>query len=257
MIINERHTVLSEDYKIRSTQVNLNNHLGLYGILGMLQDAAAEHAESLGFGYTQLVKKGFFWALLQQKLKMDEWPKWNETITIQTWTKPIEGVYAVREFEIFHNGKKIGECASLWITISIESRRPIDLSKEQEIFCPRTDYSLDLKTNRVQLPENMQLIQNRKVQISDLDVNLHVNNVKYTKWVLDMVPLDQNKDFFVREYEINFLSETFLGDEVEGYMSKPKQIGEWQAETFFYGKKINQDKPAFISKWIAEKIRKK
>ena len=63
-------TIFTETYKVRSTQVNLNNQLGLYGLLGMLQDIAAEHAAYLGFGYKQLVQKGFFWALIQQKLKM-------------------------------------------------------------------------------------------------------------------------------------------------------------------------------------------
>ena len=42
--------IFTETYKVRSTQVNLNNQLGLYGVLGMLQDVAAEHADALGFG---------------------------------------------------------------------------------------------------------------------------------------------------------------------------------------------------------------
>ena len=33
-------TIFTETYKVRSTQVNLNNQLGLYGVLGMLQDIA-------------------------------------------------------------------------------------------------------------------------------------------------------------------------------------------------------------------------
>ena len=40
----EDKTIFTETYKVRSTQVNLNNQLGLYGVLGMLQDIAAEHA---------------------------------------------------------------------------------------------------------------------------------------------------------------------------------------------------------------------
>ena len=44
----EDKTIFTETYKVRSTQVNLNNQLGLYGVLGMLQDIAAEHASLLG-----------------------------------------------------------------------------------------------------------------------------------------------------------------------------------------------------------------
>ena len=81
----DNKTIFTETYKVRSTQVNLNNQLGLYGVLGMLQDIAAEHASYLGFGYRQLIQKGFFWALVQQKLKMTRWPEWNEQITVHTW----------------------------------------------------------------------------------------------------------------------------------------------------------------------------
>ena len=40
----DNKTIFTETYKVRSTQVNLNNQLGLYGVLGMLQDIAAEQA---------------------------------------------------------------------------------------------------------------------------------------------------------------------------------------------------------------------
>lgn len=250
---NDKQVIFSDNYKVRSTQVNLNNNLGLYGILGMLQDVAVEHSQSLGFGLNQLLQKGFIWVLTQQKLKMNRWPEWNEVITISTWSLPAQGAYVVREFEIFHKGEKIGECSSLWITIDIKTRRPIDLSASKENFYPRIDYTLDFKTNRVQMPENMKLVQNRKVQVSDLDVYLHVNNVKYTKWVLDMMSIAQQKEYLTKEYEINFLSETHLGDQVEGYRSEPIWLENNQMQTFFCGRKVGQDKPAFISKWTVER----
>ena len=118
----DNKTIFTETYKVRSTQVNLNNQLGLYGVLGMLQDIAAEHASYLGFGYRQLIQKGFFWALVQQKLKMTRWPEWNEQITVHTWSLPIQGVYAFREFELYCKGEKIGESSSTWITMDIKSR---------------------------------------------------------------------------------------------------------------------------------------
>ena len=249
-------TIFTEKYKVRSTQVNLNNHLGLYGILGMLQDIAAEHAAHLGFGYKELIQKGFFWALTQQKLKMKRYPKWNENVTIKTWSLPIEGVYAFREFEIFHDEEKIGECSSTWITLDIKTRKPIDLTDQQPVFKPRTDSSLNFKTERIILPETMHLASVFRVKTSDLDVNLHVNNVKYTQWALDIMPLAHHKDYTIKEYEINFLSETFLDDEMQGFVSNQQCI-DFQEDiinTYFYAQKIGGRKPAFISKLLAERI---
>jgi acyl-ACP thioesterase family protein len=248
--------IFSETYKVRSTQMNLNNQLGLYGILGILQDIAAEHAAILGFGYKQLVEKGFFWALIQQKLKMDYWPEWNERIRVSTWSLPPQGVYAFREFEIYSDDRKIGECASTWITLDIASRRPIDLTAEQAMFHPRTDGGLSFKTERIALPEDMYLVNTFPVKVSDLDVNSHVNNVKYTQWALDMMTERNHREFVVNEYDINFLSETFLGDEMEGFKSKGRYLNAEKTlvETYLYAQKIGGAKPAFIAKWIAERL---
>ena len=59
---------------------------------------------------------------------MTRWPEWNEQITVHTWSLPIQGVYAFREFELYCKGEKIGESASTWITMDIQSRRPIELT---------------------------------------------------------------------------------------------------------------------------------
>ena len=252
----ENKTIFTETYKVRSTQVNLNNQLGLYGVLGMLQDIAAEHASLLGFGYEELVKKGFFWALIQQKLKMHYWPQWNERITVKTWSLPVKGVYAFREFELFCNDKKIGECASTWITLDIQTRRPIELTDRQEIFSPRTEGGLSFHTDRINLPEGMYQVNDFKVRVSDLDVNSHVNNVKYTQWALDMMTEHNHREFVIKEYDINFLSETFMGDKMQGFKSKGKYIDDAHnlVETYLYAQKIGAPKPAFISRWIAERI---
>ena len=252
----DNKTIFTETYKVRSTQVNLNNQLGLYGVLGMLQDIAAEHASLLGFGYKQLIEKGFFWALIQQKLKMDKWPEWNDRITVKTWSLPVQGVYAFREFELYCQGQKIGECATTWITMDIQTRRPIELTDRQEIFYPRTDGKLSFQTSRIALPEEMQQVNQFKVRVSDLDMNSHVNNVKYTQWALDMMTECNHRDFIIKEYDINFLSETFLGDELQGFKSKGQYLDEAHrlVETYLYAQKIGGAKPAFISHWIAERI---
>ena len=248
--------IFTETYKVRSTQVNLNNQLGLYGVLGMLQDIAAEHADALGFGYKELVKKGFFWALIQQKLKMERWPMWNEKVTIHTWSLPVQGVYAFREFELFVGEEKIGECASTWITLDIQTRKPIELSNDPAFFHSRTEGGLSFKTERVLLPQEMQLVHTFPVRISDLDVNSHVNNVKYTQWALDMMTEKDHRNFIIKEYEINFLSETFAGDLMQGFKSRGRYLNPEKTlvETFLYAQKERAPKPAFIAKWIAQKI---
>ena len=53
-----------------------------------------------------------------------------------------------------------------------------------------------------------------QVEYCDLDVNEHVNNVKYIEWVLESFPLEFHKSKVIAEFEINYLVEAFCGDQL-------------------------------------------
>ena len=113
-----------------------------------------------------------------------------------------------------------------------------------------------MQTERVMLPEEMIHVTDFKVRISDLDVNSHVNNVKYTQWALDMMRERDHREWVIREYDINFLSETFLGDTMQGYKSHAHFLNPEKTlvETYLCAQKEGGAKPAFIAKWCAKSI---
>ena len=49
-----------------------------------------------------------------------------------------------------------------------------------------------------------------RVKVSDLDVNLHTNNVRYLKWVSDTYDLDFVMNNVPQSAEINYLAESIL-----------------------------------------------
>jgi hypothetical protein len=67
-------------YDVASFLSNSQKSLGLFALLNLLQDAAALHADELGFGYDEMVRKKTFWVLTRQKLEMQTWPKWKERV---------------------------------------------------------------------------------------------------------------------------------------------------------------------------------
>ena len=80
--------------------------------------------------------------------------------------------------------------------------------------------------------------------------------MKYTQWALDMKRERNHREWVIKEYDINFLSETFLGDNMQGFKSKGRYLNAEKTlvETFLYAQKEGGQKPAFIAKWIAERI---
>ena len=52
------------------------------------------------------------------------------------------------------------------------------------------------------------------VRYSDLDINQHVNNVKFVEWIVESVPSATLNAWVASEVEINFLAEAFHEDRI-------------------------------------------
>ncbi len=234
--------------------MNVNKKLGLVGLLGILQDVTSEHAMRLGFGYEDSVAKGFFWVLVRQKVRMQSWPSWNDVVVIKTWTIPVFGIYAVREYELFVDDAKIGDCSTTWMILDSESRKPKKIENSDNLFQPRTDYSVGYSAEKVNLPHTMDSAKTFEVRISDLDMNNHVNNIKYSQWILDSIPFAFHQNYLLNEYEINFSGETFLEDKIETFSNIAHVVLGEQLEVFFKGNRIADGKTVFTARLRTKEI---
>jgi acyl-ACP thioesterase len=57
-------------------------------------------------------------------------------------------------------------------------------------------------------------VNQRQVLLSDLDIVNHVNNVKYLEWCLDLVAPQLVLSGRLRSFDMNFMRELALADEV-------------------------------------------
>lgn len=249
----ENTAIFTQYHRINTTMVNINQRLGLFGLLGLLQDAAVEHANSLGLSHQNLLEKGFFWVLIQQRLRMTRYPRWNETICIKTWAKSINGIYAVREYEIFLGDEKIGECATTWMILDSQTHKPKRLSQAAHSFITHASDSMTLQTEKIQLPE-LTYINTLTVKISDLDINQHVSNTKYAQWMLDTIPVDYHRQYIVKEYSINFAGETFLGDTIDCLSSQSHPDFSPNERVYFSGIRQSDGKAVFRAKLVSQQI---
>jgi acyl-ACP thioesterase len=206
-------TIWEKQYEINTLLVNTQKKLDLYAILNLLQDIAWEHATHLDHGHEDLLKKKMIWVLTRQKLYIEQWPDLGETLKIVTWIRPQENVSVNRDFEIYVQNKKIGECTALWLTIDAETRKlaKSTLNSTNNNYY-RDDYCLDLNASKIKLRDDLENLENFYVHYSDLDIHLHVNNTRYARWTLDSLSNMYQQPINIKEYEVNFLAETKLGD---------------------------------------------
>lgn len=209
-----KEAIWSQKYEVNTLLVNPEKKLGLFGLLNLIQDTAWVHASHLGHGYEEMIRDKTAWVLTRQKLKMSRWPVWRENLELRTWVKPIEGLLAIRDFEVFVNQHKIGECTTQWLIMDLITRRPAEkkLNLSENEF--RQDAPELLSASKIILQKDLKEFAEFHVRNSDLDMNGHVNNTRYAQWILDSVQAEKHSEYHLDEYEVNFISETKSGDHI-------------------------------------------
>ena len=234
--------IWEKEYSVNSTNIDINKRLSLPGILGMLQDVASLHADRLGFGVESLLAQKMLWVLAQQKLVMHKWPKWQEQIIIKTWPRVVQGFKAYRDFEIYLAGEKIGECVGLFMMLDGGTRRPV--RPEMGDFHP-IEEELSFVPSRIEILHDLELIDTIKVRISDLDMNQHVNNTRYAQWILDSIPVRYHRTVNLQEFEVNFIAEAYLNEEIDIFIQNLK-AGQQGVGACFLGVRRRDQKKVFV-----------
>ncbi len=207
-----KKSIWIQNYNVNTFLVNPQKKLGLYGLLNLFQDTAWIHATHLGHGYESMIKEQTAWVLTRQKLKMESWPHWGDDIQIKTWIRPINGLLAIRDFEMMSSGKKWGECTTQWLILDLKTRRPAEKSLKLSLDEFRPDCPPFIDAGKIHPSAIGKFLAEFHVRNSDLDLNGHVNNTRYAQWILDSVPHEKHPEFILREYEVNFIAETKSGD---------------------------------------------
>lgn len=201
-----------EEFKIRASEVGFDQKATLPAICNLLQEIAGNHARQLQFDITDLQKDELTWVLHRLWVKMDRFPDWRETITIETWPSSGDGIRAYRDFLISDSdGNIIGKSLSYWLMMNIESRRPTRIPDEIMQMAPQnSEHVLPITDMDVFDIPNSDHSQSFEVRKTDLDLNRHVNNVRYIEWMLACLP----DELTTNEIDIKFLAESVLGDTI-------------------------------------------
>jgi acyl-ACP thioesterase len=183
-----------------------------------MQDIASDHAVKLGFGRDDLLRNNHFWVLSRMYAVIDEWPSWEDTIIVKTWPNGTDRLFALRNYEVrFKDGRKIASGTSSWLILDRNSKK---VQRPDSILSKyNPELQSDLSPLRFALKldpagENSSVSQSFSVKVSDLDVNLHTNNVKYLKWASDNYDLDFVQKNAPQSAEINYLAESLYGDDI-------------------------------------------
>lgn len=205
-----------KDYRIGSGETDLFALCRPSALLGFLQDAATVHAELIGLSREDLIARhGALWVLSRIRYELGRPLRSGETVTVQTWPSKASGALIWRDFDLFVGGEIVGEAFSGWVVLDIGARRPMRPSVVYGGFdgVP-LEKCKDRVLSRLRPEAEVEQAGVRPVRYSDLDINGHLNNVRYADIACDAAGFERISGRFAAAMQINFLSECLPGDEI-------------------------------------------
>ena len=210
------------DFSGRLFMGHLGNHM---------LNAADFHSTARGFGMEYLMSIRRSWVLSRLAIEMTEMPRQYTKFNVETWVESAMRYFTSRNFAVVGQEpspdnqsltpKVYGYGRSIWAMIDTETRQPTDIYaidngaidhwivKDKE--CPIN------KGGRVRMSDGATLVRSIDTYYNDVDINGHVNSVKYIEHVLDLWPLEWYREHQIQRFEIAYVAEAHAGDRLSFY----------------------------------------
>ena len=207
------------DFQKRLFMGHLGNHM---------LNAADFHSTDRGFGMKYLMSINRSWVLSRLAIEMVEMPEMYTKFKVETWVESAMRYFTSRNFRVVgEDGKEFGYGRSIWAMIDTENRQPTDIFaidngainnwivKDKE--CP-----ID-KGGRVKMSDEAEFVRAIDTYYHDVDINGHINSVKYIEHVLDLWNQAWYREHPIKRFEIAYVAEAHQGDKLNFYR---EQTGE-------------------------------
>lgn len=223
----------TQTFEVRSYETGPDGRLSIPSLCNYCQEVAGVHSVLTGVSIDDLGRDNMTWVLGRLELEVERLPKWRDQLRVTTWPSRMRSFFVVRDFlvESEQHGV-VARATSTWFVIDLSKRRAVRVPPSvRDLPQPDRERAKEESWARLPPPERVDVSRRFGIRRSDLDVNVHVNHVKYLEWALETLGLDFFAEWQLTSLEIDFLAELRFGDSVvtEGEL----RIGETPAEALF------------------------
>jgi acyl-ACP thioesterase len=180
---------------------------------------ATKHAEERGFGYSEMTAQRKAWVLSRLVIEMFEYPEKDDELNVKTWVAGANKLFTERcvAFETL-DGKPLGFARTVWAAIDMETRRPTNILELQGLTNYITEQEIPVEgAKKIPLLKDEESVGKFTVRYSDIDINGHLNSMKYIEHFIDMFNLEMFKIKDIRRIEMNYTNEAHFGTSLRLY----------------------------------------
>jgi len=206
----------SYSFQIQPQYVDFQFRVTMASLGDILLTTAGFNADDNGFGLRKLHEINCAWVLSRMAIEMKQFPEQYEKIQVETWIEEVGRISTTRNFCIRNEQNEIiGNASTIWVLFDMETRRAKDLLTIEGIH----DFASG-EIGLIEKPIKLDPVEGKefdsfKVKYSDIDINGHVNSIRYIQWISDCFSLDCYREKQVKRFEINYVNEMLFGDFVD------------------------------------------
>lgn len=206
------------NYTIQNDQCDYTSRLRDENIFVYFSRLAVIDALNTGF-YTDSMKGKYGYVVSKQTLILKEPIYEDDQVTFITDIGHYSNVIFPRLYYVEKNGKRIGECHSIWTLIDLNKRR-ITSPRRAHIELPLNPEYIMEEPETLFTQDNRKHISSYKVLYSDIDTNGHLNNTRYLRIASNLIPVEIYKDHFLDSISINYKKEILAHQTIELYLTQ-------------------------------------
>lgn len=215
-------------FNIRTYEIDHQKVCTAPALLKLMDEAAMQNVINLKLSVWDLEKDKITWVLMRKYLKINRLPNLKERIYIFTSPAGFEKYFTYRDYKAFaENGDLLAWSSSTWLLMDTETRRMARIPDHILAIndkMPAVEDCLDRPERKLPKFGTADHSKTYKVGWYDLDFNGHLNNVLYSKWMLETTPLEVLKNKKLTDFRIEYRFEIFLKDTID---SEVKQVDDF------------------------------
>lgn len=207
-----RELTVTEDLLIPGTE-----YIDLTRILGEAIDVSGDHDIYLQDKLkVQFIKDNHAWVITQYEIRVLEEAQIGDTVKIDTRLIEVNQFFCTRRYSVMRGDTLLYEIYAKFAAIDLDRRRivrinPTPLQSEQIID---DFYSVDFTKIKPFTKESSAEDIHIGIDESDIDENLHVNNLVYLRWAYKTLPEYINDEYKLEKIEVKYEKEILPQDTV-------------------------------------------
>lgn len=216
--------IYQEKFKIGLKDVWKGKEVSNKAILEYLENVAAYHSDSVGYGINTSDETHLSWILLDWKVKVIKRPQYGGILDIHTWSRNIIKCYAYRDFEVYDENHNLCVIAtSKWLLINNQTGK---IAKVEEKMAKKYESEIDKSVfeekeiEKIKAPKNYKSSIIYEAKRKDIDIIGHMHNLYYLDIAYETLPEEVYQQRPFNEIRIMYKKEIKLGDELNCKYSK-------------------------------------